>query len=99
MQYIGELAEIRSKNAGPFILTIDIFCINDDTFKTVSEKLTRELVSAVFGIEREFVDRYDLPMLNVLKFSLPRPEIQGCKLDRDMHGAQYAVLLEEFELN
>lgn len=39
--------------------------------------------------------RFDIPDLRVIKFSLPRPIIQGSAADRDMHGAQYAALLEE----
>ena len=40
----------------------------------------------------------DGPMLNGLKFSLPRPHPQGSLRDRDMHGAQVALLLESLEV-
>ena len=32
--------KIRSKNAGPFLLTIDIFCSNRKTFETIIQKIT-----------------------------------------------------------
>ena len=34
----------------------------------------------------------------MLKFSVPRPHVQGSRLDRDMHGAQWALLIEEIDL-
>ncbi|MFN3525510.1 MAG: DUF4387 family protein [Paracoccus sp. (in: a-proteobacteria)] len=34
-----------------------------------------------------------------MKFSLPRPVVQGAAADRDMHGAQYAALLEEMTID
>ena len=41
MAKLGTLVhEIRSKNAGPFWLTIDIFCHGFDNFSEVSEKLS-----------------------------------------------------------
>ena len=42
--------------------------------------------------------RFELPDLHVLKFSFPRPVRQGSRLDRDMHAAQLAVLLEELDI-
>ena len=39
--------------------------------------------------------RFDIADLHVIKFSLPRPQVQGARLDRDMHGASFAVLVQE----
>ena len=33
--------KIRSKNAGPFLLTIDIFCSNKKNFQMVVENVTK----------------------------------------------------------
>ena len=38
------------------------------------------------------------PILHVVKFSLPRPNIQGTAADRDMHGASFANLLADIEV-
>jgi hypothetical protein len=91
--------KIRSKNAGPFWLTIDIFCRNRDDFLRVSGGLSTERVAALFRVAPEGLKRFDIEDLNVVKFSLPRPEIQGTRRDRDMHGAAWAVLLEDLEIN
>ena len=41
---------------------------------------------------------FEMPALNVLKFSFPRPYPQGSLRDRDMHGAQVALLLETLQV-
>ena len=87
--------KIRSKNAGPFWLTIDIFCDGAETFRDVCRMAKTERVAAKLGTETEDLNRYEIADLNVLKFSLPRPTIQGTRYDRDMHGASYANLLTE----
>ncbi|CAN0196824.1 unnamed protein product, partial [Chrysoparadoxa australica] len=44
------------------------------------------------------IKRFDIPDLNVVKFSLPRPEIQGTIFDRDMHGASFAQILGDLDV-
>lgn len=99
MAELGQIAaRIRSKNAGPFWLTIDVFCRNSDDFRRVSRGLSTARVAALFKIAPEALKRFDIEDLNVVKFSLPRPQIQGTRRDRDMHGAAWAVLLEGMEI-
>ena len=100
MAELGQIAQkVRSKNAGPFWLTIDIFCGNRAVFQRVCDSLATDRVAALFRLDADQLKRFDIPDLNVVKFSLPRPEIQGTRTDRDMHGAAWAVLLEELEIN
>jgi len=87
--------KVRSKNAGPFWLTIDVFCGSREAFDAVAAKLSTERVAELYRAPAEAIKRFDIADLNVVKFSLPRPVIQGCREDRDMHGAGWAVLLEE----
>lgn len=99
MAELGQIAaRIRSKNAGPFWLTIDVFCRNSDDFRRISHGLSTARVAALFKIAPETLKRFDIADLNVVKFSLPRPQIQGTRRDRDMHGAAWAVLLEDMEI-
>jgi len=96
---LGELvSEIRSKNAGPFWITVDVFCGNDDVYKKACVLLSTPLVAKIYSQPEDKLKRFELPDLNVIKFSFPRPVVQGSVLDRDMHGAQYSVLLSELEL-
>ena len=99
MALLGELVRsIRSKNAGPFTVTVDIFCGTAAAYARIRALVTSERVAGVFRVEAGRVRTYELPELHVLKFSFPRPVRQGSRLDRDMHAAQFAVLLEELEL-
>lgn len=88
-------AKIRSKNAGPFWLTIDIFCDSDVAFDQVCAIADSARVAARLGASIEDLKRFEIADLRVLKFSLPRPQIQGTRFDRDMHGASFANLLAD----
>ena len=89
---------VRAKNAGPFRLTLDVFCKDDASYARVRDGIATEAVAAIFKVGPDYVTRHELPTLAVLKFSLPRPGVQGARGDRDMHGAQFAVLLGELVL-
>lgn len=85
---------IRSKNAGPFWITIDVFCDSPDVLARVAAGLPAERVADYLQLDASQLKRFEMPGLNVLKFSFPRPYTQGSLRDRDMHGAQVALLLE-----
>ena len=89
---------MRSKNAGPFWLTIDIFCDTRDSFDRVRASVRDDVVARLYGVDQQLLKRFDIPSLNVIKFSVPRPVIQGTRADRDMHGAGWACLLEELQI-
>jgi len=97
---LGQIAEkIRSKNAGPFWLTVDIFCGTEAAYEKVVKGLTTREVAEAFGVNPQEIKRFDIADLNVVKLSLPRPHIQGSIFDPDMHGASWAALLAELPLN
>ena len=99
MTEIRDIAEkVRSKNAGPFWLTIDIFCGSKSAYDRISKGLETGKVAALFNADSQTIKRYDISALNVVKISLPRPEIQGSRADRDMHGASFANLVAEMEI-
>ena len=99
MVKVREIVEsIRSKSSGPFWLTIDIFGANKKCFKQVCNNLNTEKICNIFNLTTNEIQRYEIRDLNVIKFSLPRPNVQGSHDDRDMHGASYAELIYEIEL-
>ena len=99
MAELREVASrIRSKNAGPFWITIDIFCDSPDVLARVVAALPAERVADHLRLDASHLKRFEMPTLNVLKFSFPRPHPQGSLRDRDMHGAQVALLLEFLEV-
>jgi hypothetical protein len=93
---IGDVAElVRSKNAGPFWQTLDIFLPDDDTYERVarSSALTEDVIAALYRTPADTVTIYRLPTIRVVKISFPRPVAQGGARDRDMHAGQQHVPL------
>jgi hypothetical protein len=99
MTTLGDVVDkVRSKNAGPFWLTIDIFCGSKGAFDQVLAGLDTGAVAGVLNTDPEVLKRFDIADLCVVKFSLPRPQIQGGQDDRDMHGASFAALISEMAI-
>jgi hypothetical protein len=99
MPRLGDrVLRVRSKNAGPFWITIDVFCGTPDVFAQVRDELRTETVAVLFQQPSQLMKRFDIADLNVIKFSFPRPVVQGARTDRDMHGAQWAILLAELDM-
>jgi hypothetical protein len=69
---LGDIVQkIRSKNAGPFWLTVDIFCGTADAYDHVIAKLPSAAVAKAFGMNTQDIKRFDIADLHVVKFSLP----------------------------
>ncbi|ALE82167.1 DUF4387 domain-containing protein [Pseudonocardia sp. HH130629-09] len=93
---VGELAsKIRSKNAGPFWVTIDVFLPDDDAYQRLADAswLTPEGISRVYEAPAEAVKIFRIPELRVVKISYPRSVPQGSVNDRDIHSAQQYIPL------
>ena len=89
---------IRSKNAGPFMLTFDILFEDAMTLERVREGgcLTIEKVAAAFHLSPNAIrDFAYYPFASAVKFSMKRPIGSGDRADTDVYGAQqYAPLLD-----
>lgn len=88
---------IRSKNAGPTQLTIDIFFRDVLAYRmaVASSALSCVRVAALYQLPAEVVKRYELPDILAMKFSMPRRICAGDPGDGDVYGAQqHAPLLE-----
>ena len=61
----------------------------------------RIIEALIFASEKSInikdLKRFEIDKLNVIKFSFPRNITQGHIFDRDMHGAQLAILLSEMD--
>ena len=91
---------IRSKNAGPFWITVDLFFKDSETFENYSHDsaLSADTVARLFGARSHDVKIIQVPSLNVVKVSYPRPHPQGYMEERDMHAGQQYVSLLDLEL-
>jgi hypothetical protein len=88
---------IRSKNAGPFMLTIDIFFNSAADCRRVIESriLSTAAIGAIYRIEPASVQIIHVQQSNALKISIPRPLAAGDVGDRDVAGGQqFAPLLD-----
>jgi len=92
---VADFATVRSKNAGPFWLTVDFFCATADDFARVSAALSNARIARALHADELRLKRFEMPHLRALKISLPRPQVQGHHRDRDMHAAAYACILAE----
>jgi len=99
MTQLGKIAKkIRSKNAGPFWLTVDIFCADAAGFERVRAGLSDQSLAQILGISPQELKRFEIADLMTVKLSFPRPTVQGAPADRDMHGASFEALIGTIEL-
>jgi hypothetical protein len=88
---------VRSKNAGPFVLTIDIFFGSQADCRRVleSEILSERNIASIYRIDASSVRLIHVAQSNALKISIPRPLAAGDVGDRDVAGGQqFAPLLD-----
>jgi Domain of unknown function (DUF4387) len=98
---LGELAQVlRSKNAGPFLVTIDIMFDTDASYQRVidSGALTPTAIAPRYGLPAGDVRVVGYARAKAIKVTLPRlwgARGAGSAGDRDVYGAQqHAPLLD-----
>src|ERR1700730_478399 len=98
MSKIGEVCRhVRSKNAGPFWVTIDLFFDGEEKFRRYRDTpaLGPELFERLFGTNPALVKRMHVDKLHMIKISYTRPNPHSWIAERDMHaGQQFARLLD-----
>lgn len=93
---IGDLChEVRSKNAGPFWTTMELFCRDEDAYRTLADEgfINERVVADLYRVDESTIQLFRIPALKVVKISFPRPVSQGSLRDRDMHAGQHHVPL------
>jgi hypothetical protein len=91
---------VRSKNAGPFWVTFDLFFDGRENFQAYHDHpaLGPDLFQRLFGADPALVRHYPVPSLHMLKISHARTSPQGGVVERDMHCGQQFVRLLDIEL-
>ena len=86
---------IRSKNAGPFTLTIDMIFASDEDMQRVLDapELSPEAVGELYGVEPRDVTIHAHRAACAVKVSMPRRISSGSAADRDVYGSQQHMLL------
>jgi hypothetical protein len=91
---------IRSKNAGPFVLTFDFMCHDQDSYDRLRKSgvLTPALFAYLYGVEPEHVLLVHHDRAQAVKVSMPRPIRQGDIRDSDSYGGQQYAPLVDLEI-
>ena len=94
------LVSARSKNAGPFTLTIDLFFGDPDTFESVCERkiINADVVSQLYRLPAEQVRIFEFRPALAIKVSIPRLVPGGAPGDVDIAGGQQFVPLLDLPL-
>lgn len=92
--------EVRSKNAGPFWVTVDLFFDSSERYEAYKHapELGPATFERLFGTDPALVKRIPVDNLRMIKISYPRPKPQGWAGERDMHSGQQFVRLLDLEL-
>jgi hypothetical protein len=94
LRTLGDLAlEVRSKNAGPFWMTLDVFLPDDAAYWIADTLITADVIADLYHVAPESLQIFRIPRLRVVKVSFPRPVVQGSLCDRDIHAGQHHVPL------
>ena len=92
--------QVRSKNAGPFWVTMELFMRDTDGYHVVADEtfLNEGVIARLYRVDASTIQLFRIPSLNVVKISFPRPVSQGSLRDRDMHAGQHHVPLALVEV-
>ncbi|MCP4297971.1 MAG: DUF4387 domain-containing protein [Proteobacteria bacterium] len=103
MRKLTDLARvIRSKNAGPYELTLDMIFKTQDIYREVKEKnlINSNIISEIYKIDPSIIKGivYFDPA-NAVKVTMKRELPSGAYGDNDIYGAQQHAPLLKLEFN
>ena len=94
-------AVIRSKNSGPYELTMDVIFSDRAAFEKFCEKkyFNAALIAKLYKIpEDQVLSIVEVPPAMAVKATIVRPMASGALGERDVYGAQQHVPLMNLEL-
>ncbi len=98
-----EIAEvIRSKNSGPYELTLDIIFRDWEVFRQVcaAKAITPDLIARLYRVpEDEVLSIIEFEPAKAIKINLRRPIPSGSPGDTDVYGAQQHAPLLDLQLD
>ena len=92
---------MRSKNAGPFTLTIDLMFDEEAAFRSVlsSPSLSAARIAELYGCDPGAVRICPFERVLAIKVSMPRPGASsGAPGDRDVYGSQQHFPLADMQV-
>ncbi len=90
---------LRSKNADPFTLTIDVILPSRECMEAAARVITREAVARLYRVDPGSVEVVVYPPALAVKINVPRLVPGGHPGDRDVYGAQQHAPLINLEVD
>lgn len=90
---------IRSKNAGPFELTLDVLLKDAEMFEKLrkADIINKKVIADLYRIpEEDVISIVYFPNAKAIKATIVRPLPSGALGERDVYGAQQHVPLVNF---
>ena len=88
---------IRSKDAGPFMLTTDLFCHDAEAYARAVDAGLLDVAfwADAYDQDPSVVEVHPVEAISAIKVSFPRPVVSGDLADTDITGGQqYARVVE-----
>ena len=100
MRLYDEAFVCRSKNAGPFQVTIDLMFSTAEKFQKVldSANFTAEKIAELYHVSADKVAIKPFERILTIKVVLPRSSSSGAPLDSDVYGSQQHFPLGNLEI-
>jgi len=92
---------IRSKNAGPYELTLDVLFPSEEIYRRVRDAgvFTARAVAALYGLpETSILKVVHYQPARAVKVTMVRPLVSGAVGETDVYGAQQHAPLLELEV-
>jgi len=89
-------AIVRSKNAGPYRITLDVLFTDKSVYEAVRDSgaISPENVAKAYGIDTSRISSFfNIDQAQAIKVTIVRPRAQGAAGDGDMYGCQHHVPL------
>lgn len=90
----------RSKNAGPFQVTIDLMFETRESYQKVlsSPNFTEEKIGELYHVTKEKIQIKPFERILTIKVVLPRTSPSGSLTDTDVYGSQQHFPLGNLEI-
>ena len=100
MKLIELTKMLRSKNAGPLWLTMDLSFESQELLEKVlaSGALNEKTIAELYEVPQEQVRIIPYPVVNAVKITVPRIVPSGDLLDTDIYGCQQHMALANLEV-
>ena len=101
MKLIDATRMLRSKNAGPLWLTMDLGFDSGEKMQQVLDTgvLRADTIAALYGVPENLVKIIPYPVVNAIKITIPRTVPSGGLTDSDIYGCQQHMLLANLEVD